>query len=301
VLANMLCVGAAVGSAAGAIDGAPYTLAMVGHLRVQWTALAGLLTLGAIAAKRWRLAAAAGLAAILALASLAPFVARKSRAVEAPGTGSLSLLIMNVHRGAADMARVNAYVAQQNTDVVVLTEVSAEAVAALAPTLARYPHHELDGSRTVAVLSTRPLTDLGEPCRRGQAVALDVDGWPVTLVAVHLGVGLGSERYAARQEQLAALTSRESKRLLGETCFVAGDFNMTPWCGDYRRVLAALGAVDVRVGHGILPTWPTWCPLLLLPIDSCLVRGDVQVRSVEVGPDMGSDHYPLVVEVLHPK
>jgi endonuclease/exonuclease/phosphatase (EEP) superfamily protein YafD len=63
-------------------------------------------------------------------------------------------------------------------------------------------------------------------------------------------------------------------------------------------------------GLGIHPTWPTpgtyrrlpklLTPLLAIPIDHCLVSHDITVSNLYVGPNIGSDHLPLVADLHIP-
>ena len=53
---------------------------------------------------------------------------------------------------------------------------------------------------------------------------------------------------------------------------------------------------DSRLGCGIQPTWPAGRPLLWAPIDHCLVSKHVIVHSRRVSGNIGSDHYPVVID-----
>lgn len=89
-----------------------------------------------------------------------------------------------------------------------------------------------------------------------------------------------------------------------ETTIVAGDFNSTPWSFDRRREDRTMGLTRRtramfswpanRVSHNRLPT-----PVPLLPIDQVYAGSGWKTVSVERGPRLGSDHYPIIV-VLTP-
>jgi len=74
---------------------------------------------------------------------------------------------------------------------------------------------------------------------------------------------------------------------------LAGDFNTTPWAPGYRELLAA----DLRDGERALASWPAFLPFPVIPIDHVLVSKELRVLSKRRGPPLGSDHYPIVVEL----
>lgn len=85
---------------------------------------------------------------------------------------------------------------------------------------------------------------------------------------------------------------------------LAGDLNATPWSfvrrrtdqrwGLLRRTLALSTWPAARVSHNRLPA-----PFPYLPIDHVYAGRGWATVSVERGPELGSDHYPVVV-VLSP-
>lgn len=81
---------------------------------------------------------------------------------------------------------------------------------------------------------------------------------------------------------------------------VGGDFNATPWSSAYRELRQRSGLADAAEAK--MP-WPTWCPrawigcVLGLPIDHLLHGADWRVAQFEIGPDIGSDHRPLIVSL----
>ncbi|MBT9587233.1 hypothetical protein IV102_28070 [bacterium] len=75
-----------------------------------------------------------------------------------------------------------------------------------------------------------------------------------------------------------------------------GDLNNTPWSPSLSPLPPS--ARNTRRGFGLLPSWPKLLPLpLRIPIDQCYVSEEVGVVQCQLGPDVGSDHFPLVVDV----
>ena len=79
---------------------------------------------------------------------------------------------------------------------------------------------------------------------------------------------------------------------------VTGDFNLTPWSPKFGKLLKLGQLVDAAKGFGPEPTWfvgPSW--MGGLKIDHALVSPDVRVDSFRIGPNIGSDHRAVIVEI----
>ncbi len=79
--------------------------------------------------------------------------------------------------------------------------------------------------------------------------------------------------------------------------FVVGDFNATTWLPIMREFMRTTGLNDSRQGFGIQPTWPQSVLLARIPIDHVFVSNGIAVHSREVKSSIGSDHFPIVVEL----
>lgn len=66
-----------------------------------------------------------------------------------------------------------------------------------------------------------------------------------------------------------------------------------PWSVEFRRMKYCLNLRDSRQGFGIYPTWPTFNPLLGIPIDHVLVSSGIQIGFHRPTNSFGSDHFPL--------
>lgn len=101
------------------------------------------------------------------------------------------------------------------------------------------------------------------------------------------------QQQSLRLVQMAELYDRD--RLI-----IAGDFNSTPWSFTLRRQDEALGVT--RRNRSML-TWPAMAfsrwnihmPLPFLAIDHVYAGSDWKTVSVERGPSLGSDHFPVIV------
>jgi endonuclease/exonuclease/phosphatase (EEP) superfamily protein YafD len=101
----------------------------------------------------------------------------------------------------------------------------------------------------------------------------------------------------------AVLRNAEFERLanelhgLNKPVVVIGDLNATPWSPYFENLLERGGLHDSELGFGVQPTWNKWMVLPMVPIDHCLANGLVAITNRDVGPDVGSDHLPLCVDV----
>ena len=95
-----------------------------------------------------------------------------------------------------------------------------------------------------------------------------------------------------RNEQLATLA--EFARQSTHPLLLVGDLNISPWSPHFARLLADSGLRDS--GYGISPSWPVgWLPLQI-PIDHALFSAGIHIKYRKTGTDLGSDHYPIIVD-----
>jgi endonuclease/exonuclease/phosphatase (EEP) superfamily protein YafD len=105
----------------------------------------------------------------------------------------------------------------------------------------------------------------------------------------------------SQPRQLAAL--RPQMRKLNSPLVLAGDFNSAPWSAAVQNVARLTGTT---VTPGLVFTYGTWFDLIrstigaVLPIDQIMVSPKIEFLSRQVLADGGSDHFPVLSElVLH--
>ncbi len=277
----------------------PFELATV--FRLQYAALLIVLVLPALLLRSRAAAGAAGLLAAVNVACVARPLA------EPPDAGArgapLRLLLVNVQAGNdryGDLARL---VHQVRPHAIGVTELDHSWASELARRLPAFGEDLVvpqdDDAYGIGVFSRVPLDAhverFPEPDGPPTLVARlrPGDGANVTFVVTHVHTPFAGSIHERHLDALAAARPR-----LGEHLAVCGDFNTVPWASAFKR-LASAGLTDLYSGSWPGYSWPTWNPLLRLPIDNCLVRG-VAVRDHGHGPDIGSDHYPLIVDLTVP-
>jgi endonuclease/exonuclease/phosphatase (EEP) superfamily protein YafD len=276
----------------------PFEIADV--FRVQYVVVLVVGALAGLLLRRPRIAALAIVVAAVNVAVLRPWAAQNGTTTAA--SGALRLLVANVEVGNTDFAAVGRLVVQTHPDLFGVTE--------LTPVMAQHLALELPGYRTrvlaprddaygIGLYSRLPLQSArlvrfpagdGPPTVVAQ---LRVDGKRLAVVVTHVHTTFAGSVHVRHLDALATARPR-----FGERVVVCGDFNAPPWTGPLRRFASHTGLHDLYGGRAwAVYTWPTWGYVLRVPIDNCFMSEGVAATGYHDGPDIGSDHRPLVVDI----
>jgi endonuclease/exonuclease/phosphatase (EEP) superfamily protein YafD len=188
-------------------------------------------------------------------------------------------------------------------DIVLLMEAGIDRPGQFHPLEDQYPYaayspgsESYDGALLYSKypFSVERIRSSGSKGQNSLVATMQLDSEVLTLLGVQTRAPLRPGRSATLYTQLqdlAQLTAGQQGPVL-----LMGDLNTTPWAPTFRDFLQASGLRDGRSGFGLQITWPTYMPPLSLPIDHALVSPDISVRRFEVGPNVGSDHYPVLFE-----
>lgn len=268
------------------------------HFPVYYALLAGIVTLLAIAFRRWRLARAAAAVLVVNLGVVLPLYWGRS-----PIKGDaqrVRLVSANVYTPNRQRDRFIERVREVDADVVLCMEVNDAWMKSLSVLKVEYP-----------VIVSRPRRDnfgiaffSRLPADRAEIVNLG----PAEVPSVVAELRRGERRFTVIGTHPLPPTSRKYARLRNEQLqavadyaagvagpvVVIGDLNVTPWSPYFRDLVKDSGLHDSTRGFGVQPTWAG------VPIDHALCSGDVAVLGRRIGPPIGSDHRPLVVDVALP-
>ena len=234
-------------------------------------------------------------------------VADATPAQVAASSSHLRILVINVLIKNRQDARLRQLVQATNPDVLLALEPDDWWARALRPLHAAYPYRiEMPRANAygLIVYSRLPLLhphtqDLEQPGVPSVITRMRLaDGRTFTFFGIHPtppipdnypdGVGLRN------------VVLQKVARLLRATpgpIVVAGDFNDVPWSSTTHQLVAG-GVHDVRRGRGLYPTFSAKLPpLLRWPLDQFFVTPQFRVVSLTRPPGVGSDHFPLLVEL----
>ncbi|MFC7337106.1 endonuclease/exonuclease/phosphatase family protein [Haloferula chungangensis] len=101
--------------------------------------------------------------------------------------------------------------------------------------------------------------------------------------------------WASERDHYLAELQRLSSAAEGH-CVILGDLNATRWSHHMKPILTSFS--DTQEGHGYSATWMRKNWLVTIPIDHILTRGFQGTKTRATGPDLGSDHRPVVAELV---
>lgn len=224
------------------------------------------------------------------------------------GRPVLKLMTHNIFGLNYDMARVARVIAAENPDIIALQEDFPDQRADLSKRLAAtYPHSAycVGGRRAnIAVYSKLPFTQIDDggctqdPDKAGRTAHIIVrftlgDGTTFSVLTTHFDWPAPLDRRRNEDDIIVKALATVDGPVI-----VAGDFNAAPWSYEQRGFADAAGLT--RQTHGQL-SWPTEITLHgltrtapFLPLDQVMTRGAITVHDLQLGPQTGSDHLPLV-------
>lgn len=282
--------------------GALHWLGDILALVVDYYIAVGLLLLVAyLLARAWRWAALVG-AILLLNGQLLLAYEPIGQAAPPVAERSLRLMVYNIYFENMDLAAISATVARYDPDIVFLMEYSNAIQQQLEPAFAAYPHRLIQPSRMtmgLALFSRIPL-DRTEVTRSPETripiytVQMQVDGQPFTFVGGHPWPPQlqWAQLHRDQMRDITAVAERASGPLV-----VAGDFNAAPWSYAMNNLAERAEVRNIRRPLDITKSWLP-LPIFGLPIDHVLVSDEWQVLDYRYGPQGGSDHSPLIIDLL---
>lgn len=301
-----ICEGVAFLSLAGTWLGSlgrhHWTLDLLSHFRLQYLIVCAVVLLFALIRRRTFMLFVA-LISLLWNAQIVYAFQQTANKVVVRAEKPLRVITFNVMSENANHVAAIEHVLKADADIVCLPEVDETWRANLEPLRVKYPHRieEMnDGNFGIACYTRLPLKS-SEVRRLGPyalpTVLLNLDhlGRPLTFIGTHPIPPMSSTDARAWREQLTQI-GEIAASIAGEV-IVAGDVNATPWC-DGMRLLCETSGLQFHCADPVwMPTWGLKLPMMI-PIDHVLVKGGLSVNQRVIGPEMGSDHRSILVEIV---
>ena len=215
----------------------------------------------------------------------------------------IKIVTFNMAWARRPVDNVARFLLHEDADILLLQEVTeAHAFALVSLLKTRYPHSyscAVFQGCTQAIFAKRPWQSVQHVYRATgnpemiSARFEDAELGTFQVHSLHLAWPFTPETQARHIDRLIAL-----RRTITEPAIFAGDFNMTPWSYQFQRLLASTG---LRRHATFLRSWPTdgqfHLPVPLFLIDHVVTTPDLRTISIEAGPNLGSDHLPIVARL----
>ena len=279
-------------------------LDVLANFRAQFVVV--LAILGAvIVLSRWRKTGAAILAvALINLVFVAPLYVG-SPGESDPAAPAIRVMSFNLLSSNESYNEVIEFIESEDPDLVFLYEASRPWEVALESSALDY---EMIRGRSeelifgTLVLARGPVEvvsyGFAEAQPRSLSLVYEPEGWPgtVELLSTHPLAPTTEVRAGLRDAQLEFAANWAGDQL--GAFVVVGDLNATPWSWPFQGLVADGRLRNSQIGFGIQPSFSASSNVLLrVPIDHLLHSEGLRVRDRRLGPSLGSDHFPLIVDL----
>jgi endonuclease/exonuclease/phosphatase (EEP) superfamily protein YafD len=280
-----------------------WTAELITHFRLQ-AAISGSLILLSCALFRMRFGAVVTAVSIAFHVYPMLPVLLPSDSASLANASQLRVMQLNVHTSNRNHQAVIKTILDENPDIVGLIEVNQRWLSALAPLHHRYPYRIEDPREDnfgIALFSRLPIENLRLRPLDGETVQMISGEFflgqvPVTVAVAHLLPPMGP-RYSARRNRQFLRMAELLRQPDDREIILLGDLNSSPWSPFFRGLELSAGINNGAQGFGLQLTWPVSMPLLRIPIDHCLLSSGLRATGFKVGPPVGSDHLPILVEI----
>lgn len=195
------------------------------------------------------------------------------------------------------------YLEQVQADVIVLFETDLKWHKALRSLSANYPHQILfprDDCLGILVFSKHKIEQGKKFIRTKRNIlsllfTLSIAQEKIHFLATHTMPPVTREKHRLRNSTLAQdfayFDSLSGPKVL------LGDFNVTKWAPSFKKLVRNADLVDSAQYTYWQPTWPTFFLPAAITIDHVLVSRSLRVLRRQAGRHIGSDHFPVVVDL----
>lgn len=279
-----------------------HAIDLFSHFRLQYLIVSILLLVVFLFMRSYRYSLALFCSAIFSLWLVAPWYLQGYDDQPVPADRqTLTLVHANIRSSNKQYDRLHDFIDSEKPDIIFLQEFNTAWLKGSSYLLQDYPYSYSEprsGNFGIAAFSKIPFDSISHvdspPLGYPTIVAsITIRGHAIELFSSHPTIPLGADHYAARNAQLESLT--DLLKGAGDRVVLMGDFNASVWDRQLLQLERETGLRNVRRGFGVLPTWPTFFPIAMIPIDHAFASPNIGVTNVRKGENIGSDHLPLIV------
>lgn len=280
----------------GWLGGGFWFFDLFNHFQFQYAVFFAMIVVTLLCLKSWRGAVFAALLLMLPLLRIIPAYVPPAVSGAPP---VVRVAAFNVLATNKQFSAVEKWTREKNPDFIYFSETSEPWSEALASLSDAYPY-SIDEGTGFAFYSKLPInqhevircSEIEFPLLKAR---IQTPRGEVTFFGAH-PLPPVSPKWAKGLEEMMTIMAAEILETSGPV-IAGGDFNSTRW-SHMLRPLQDTGLMDASKGEAPAPTWMRKLPFIAIPIDHLLFRGSgVGSSHFEIGPDLGSDHRPVVAEI----
>lgn len=306
---------------------------LLSHFKIHLFLLSALLMLPVFMSKN-KIITLLVFASLLANAyEVIPIYITGNHALADDGNQVIKILSANVKFNNDDTEDLLKLIKNEDPDVIYLQELNQKWISAIHPLNKFYPFNFIEDPGNefgIAILSKTKLANkeifnASEFKTPGLKATTIFDGQTIELITIHPNPPISEELFESRNlifEKVSEVINQSEYPVV-----VGGDFNTTMWSPAYKKLLRTSDLKNTRIGNRVGGTWPMgkanyqnfiniksgekkgtdliprWVVEdhpIKLPIDHILVSKEIIVKNMTVGPNIGSDHLPIITEIIIP-
>jgi endonuclease/exonuclease/phosphatase (EEP) superfamily protein YafD len=215
----------------------------------------------------------------------------------------IKLLLSNVLSSNQQFQTLLDLIEQEQPDIITLQEVTPQWAQALKKLNKIYPYSHIEARQDnfgIAFYSRIPALTIdtqfyGHAELPSITAQITVGKTPLTIIASHPLPPINTQLYQLRNQQLQAIA--KVTKTIDQPIIVLGDLNTSQWSSHFQAFKNNSRLKNARKGFGILPTWPSQLPMIGIAIDHILLSPEIHVESINTGPNIGSDHLPVIATI----
>ncbi len=216
----------------------------------------------------------------------------------------IKILQFNVLYLNEELKKAIPWIIKQDADIVVLQEISQPRANELGELKKHYSWSQVKTNDRrkafgMAIFSKLPVSkfdyiDIGDGQNNYSFMEFSVDGEKLHMYEMHTQSPVTPLLFEQRNFELSVVAEAMSK---DETPYrmLVGDMNSTIYSPYLQNVMKSAGLHAAQQGYHLEGTWNSFLPpALCIGIDHILASKQIKVESREIGPDLASDHLPVI-------
>ncbi|MPR35842.1 endonuclease/exonuclease/phosphatase family protein [Salmonirosea aquatica] len=238
-----------------------------------------------------------------------PIAKRQMKQADLSDAGSkFSLMIANVLQDNEDKERLLSLIKTRKPDLIVLSETDSSWADAMTAIHDDYPFRKAkvqDDTYGIMLFSQLEIIEseiqylVEDHIPSIFAVAKLPSGEPFQIICIHPTPPVPGENVRSTERDKEILLVGKLAKKSSLPVIVTGDLNDVAWSYTNALFQSTSGLLDPRRGRGFYNTFHAHHRFFRYPLDHIFCSTHFQLAEIERLPDIGSDHFPMWVELVY--